>query len=143
MPLHKKDDKQFLKNYRPVSLLPVCAKIFERIIYNRIFEYLIENNLMTENQSGFKLGDSCINQLLAITHDIYKSLDDGFEVKGVFLDIFKAFNKVWYDGLIDKLKQNGILGKLLNIIKDFLDSRKQRVVLNGQVLQQGCLKVQF
>ena len=130
VPIHKKDDKQILENYRSVSLLPICAKIFERIIYSRIFEYLVENNLITENQSGFKPGDSCINQLLSITHDIYKSLDDGFKVKGVFRDISKAFDKVWHEGLIYKLKQNGIYGKLLNIIKDFLDSRKQRVVLN-------------
>ena len=66
VPIHKKDDKQFLKNYRPVSLLPICSKIFERIIYNRIFEYLIENNLITENQSGLKPGDSCISQILSI-----------------------------------------------------------------------------
>ena len=112
VPIHKKDDKQILKNYRLVSLLPICTKIFERIIYNRIFEYLIENNLITEIQSGFKPGDSCINQLLSITHDIYKSLNDGFKVKGVFLDISKAFDKVWHEALIYKLKQNGISGKL-------------------------------
>ena len=70
VPIHKNDDKQILKNYRPVSLLSICTKIFERIIYNAIFEYLIENNLITENQSSFKPGDSCINQLLSITHDI-------------------------------------------------------------------------
>ena len=92
VPIHKKDDKQALKSYRPVSLLPVCAKIFERIIYNRTFEYLIQSSLITENQSGFKPGDSCINQLLSITHEIYKSFDNSFEVKGVFLDISKAFH---------------------------------------------------
>ena len=92
VPIHKKDDKQALKRYRPVSLLPVCAKIFERIIYNRTFEYLIQSSLITENQSGFKPGDSCINQLLSITHEIYKSFDNSFEVKGVFLDISKAFH---------------------------------------------------
>ena len=121
-----------MKNYGPVSSLPICAKFFERRIYRRIFEYLIKNHLITENQSGFKPGDSCINQLLSITHDIYKSLDDGSKVKGEFLDISKAFNKVWHEGLIYKLKQNGISGKLLNIIKYFLDSRNQRVVLNGK-----------
>ena len=82
MPIHKKDDKQIVKNYRLVSLLPICAKILERIIYNRIFEYLIENNLITENKA--ESGDPWINQLLSITYDIYKSLDDGF-LKGVFL----------------------------------------------------------
>ena len=71
VPIHRKGDKQILKNHRPVSLFPIYAKIFERIIYNRIFEYLIENNLITEIQSGFKPGDSCINQLLSITQDIY------------------------------------------------------------------------
>ena len=91
VPIHKKDDNQILKNYTLVSLLPIRAKIFERIIYNRIFEYLIENSLITENQSEFKPGDSCVNQLLSRAHYIYKSPDYGFEVKGVFLDIFKAF----------------------------------------------------
>ena len=99
VPIHKRGDKQFLKNYRPISLSPICAKIFERIICNRIFEYYIENKIITENQSGFKPGDSCINLLLSITHDIYKSLDDGFEVKGVFLDISKVFDNVWHEGL--------------------------------------------
>ena len=78
----------------------------------------------------------------------FKSLDDGFEIKGVFLDISKAFDKVWHEIMIYKLKQNGISGKLLNIIKYFLDSRKQRVVINrqydlGQVIQQRCFKVQL
>ena len=61
VPVHKKGDKQILKNYRPVSLLPICGKIFERLIYNNLFEYFIENDLISQNQSGFKSGDSCIN----------------------------------------------------------------------------------
>ena len=75
---------------------------------------------------------SFITQLLLITHEIYKSFDEGFEVRGVFLDISKAFDRVWHDGLIFKLQENGISGKLLLLLKDFLKSRKQRVVLNGQ-----------
>ena len=112
VPIHKKDDKQCLKNYRPISLLPICGKIFEKLIFNEMFKFFIENELISPNQSGFKPGDSCINQLLAITHEIYKSFDDGFEVRGVFLDISKAFDKVWYEGLIFKLKENGISGNL-------------------------------
>ena len=72
-----------------------------------------------------------INQ--SITHEINKSFDDGLEVRSVFLDISKAFDKVWHEGVIFKLKQNGISGDLLNILTDFLSNRKQRVVLNGQV----------
>ena len=96
-----------------------------------MFPFFIENKLFAPNQSGFKPGDSCINQLIAITHEIYQSFDACYEVRGVFLDISKAFDKVWHEGLIFKLKQNGISGKL-NLIKDFLKNRKQRVVLNGQ-----------
>ena len=97
-----------------------------------MFEFFSENELISHNQSGFKPEDSCINQLLCITHDIYQSLDDGLETRGVFLDISKAFDKVWHDGLLFKMKQNGISGNLLNVITDFLNQRKQRVVLNGQ-----------
>ena len=133
VPVHEKGNKQTLENYRPVSLLPICGKIFERLIYNSLFEFFIANELISSNQSGFKRGDSCINQLLSITHEIYKSFDDGYEVRGVFLDISKAFDEVWNNGLIYKVKQNGVSGNLLNLIIDFLDARKQRIVLNGHL----------
>ena len=97
-----------------------------------MYPFFILNELISPSQSGFKQGDSCINQLLSITHDIYQSLDEGYEVRGVFLDISKAFDKVWHKGLLYKLEQNGIKGPLLNILADFLRSRKQRVVLNDQ-----------
>ena len=132
VPVHKKSDKQSLKNYRPISLQPIFGKFFERIIYNNIFEYLTTNKLISDNQSGFKPGDSCVNQLLSITHEIYHSLDNGLEVRGVFLDISKAFDKVWHERLILKLNQYGISENLLRLIKCFLKHRKQRVALNGQ-----------
>ena len=132
VPCYKKGDKQNIKNYRPVSLLPICGKFFERLIFNEMFSFFLANNLLAPNQSGFKPGDSCINQLLSITHEIYSSFDDGFEVRSVFLDISKAFDKVWHEGIIFKLQQNGISDDLLNIFSDFLRNRKQRVTLNGQ-----------
>ena len=101
VPTYKKNDKQLVKNYRPISLLLICGKIFECIIYNKLFHFFQGNNLISPNQSGFKLGDSCTNQWLAITHEINKSFDDGYEVKGVFLDISKAFDKAWHKGLIE------------------------------------------
>ena len=85
--LFKKSDKQILKTYPPVSLLPVCGKIFEKLIFNKIFKIFIENNLISPNQSGFKSGDSCVNQLLCITPDIIKSFGCGYKVRGVFLNI--------------------------------------------------------
>ena len=103
-------------------------------MFNEMFNFLIENKLISSiSSSGFKPGDSCINQLLSITHEIYKSFDVGLEVRSAFLDISKAFHKVWHDGIIYKLTQNGISGNLLNLLEDFLKERKQHVVLNGQV----------
>ena len=75
---HKKVETQCLKNYRPASLLPICGKILERLIFNEMFRFLIENILISSYQSGFEPVDSCINQLLSITHEICKSFDDGF-----------------------------------------------------------------
>ena len=92
--IHKKENKQSLKICRPISLLPICSKIFERLIYNEMFTFFTENNLISPNQSGLRPGDSCVKQLLAITHEIYKSFDEGFKVRGVVLDISKAFDKV-------------------------------------------------
>ena len=115
VPVHKRNNKQLIENYRPISLLSVSGNIIERLIYNKMLEFFTENELISQNQSGFKPGDSCISQLLCITHDIYQSLDDGLETRAVFLDISKAFDKVWHDGLLFKLKQNGISGNLLNV----------------------------
>ena len=97
-----------------------------------MFEFFIQNNSITPNQSSFKTGDSSINQLISITHEIYKPFDAGYEVRGVFLDISKAFGKVWHQGLHYELRQNGISSELLNILTDFLDNRTRRVILNGQ-----------
>ena len=124
---YRKENNQSLKNYRPISLLPICSKSFDRLIYNEIFTFFTENNLISPNQSGFRPGNSCINQLLTITHEIYKSSDEGFEVRGVFLDMSKAFNKVWYEGLVLKLNQNGISGNLLKVLRDFFSCRKEQI----------------
>ena len=90
-----------------------------------MFSFFLANNLLAPNQSGFKPGDSCINQLLSITLKIYSSFDDRFEVRRVFLDISKAFDKVWHEAIIFKLQQNGISDDLLNILSDFLRNRKK------------------
>ena len=83
-----------MKNYRPVSLLPICAKILEQLMLDDMFKLFTENKFILSNQSGFKPHDSCINQLVSITHEIYKSFDEGHEVRSVFLIISKAFGKV-------------------------------------------------
>ena len=111
---------QFSEEYLNVSYTIKCTHFF------------VENGFISPNQSGFKRGSSYINHLLSITQDIYQSLDQGYEVYGVFLDISKAFEKVWRKGLVYKLEQNGIGAPLLKIVTDFLKSRKRRVNLNCQ-----------
>ena len=134
VPIHKKGDKQLLQNYRPVSLLRICSKIFEKIIFNPMLDFLEENSLLCPHQSGFRSSDSCQSQLLSIVHDIYASFDQSptLEVRANFLDISKAFDKVWHEGLIFKLEHIGISENLLSLLKSFLNNRFQRVVLNGQ-----------
>ena len=80
-----------------------------------------------QNQSGFLPGDSCISQLLSITDDIYKAFDGNpsLEARGVFLDMSKAFDKVWHEGLLHKLKCYGVEGKMYELLKNFLNDRKQ------------------
>ena len=84
----------------------VCGKILEKIIFNNLYSYFHTNNLLTKNQSGFRPGDSTTNQLLYLLDEIHQAFDstNSFEVRAVFLDISKAFDKVWHDGLIFKLE---------------------------------------
>ena len=132
-------EKQIITNYRPISLLPILAKVFEKIVFKNLFNYLVSNNLITKNQSGFRPGDSCTNQLLSLVNDIHTAFDDKncLEVRSVYLDMSKAFDKVWHEGLIFKLKQNGIEGKLLALFRNYLSNRKQRVVINGMESSWG------
>ena len=132
IPIHKKNEKNNYSNYRPVSLLPICGKIFEKILFDNLYPYIFNNNSIHDKQSGYRRGDSTVKQLLSITHEIYKAFDKGHEIRAVFLDISKAFDKVWTQGLIFKLKKIGIEGEMLDILCSFLEDRQQRVTLDGE-----------
>ena len=134
IPVHKKRDKQVIDHYRPVSLLPICNKIFQKLLVTSIFKFLDDNNLLSSNQSGFRPSDSCDYQLLSIVHDIYVSFDccPSPVFRGIFLDIYKAFDLVWHEGLIYKLQSLGMSGLPLKCIESFLSNKFQRVLLNGQ-----------
>ena len=134
VPIHKKESRQLKNNYRPTSLLPIFGKLFEKLIFDAIYNHLCDHKLLVGNQSGFQPGDSTINQLLLITHKIYSGFEEipCMETRAIFLDLSKAFNRVWHKGLIHKLQCNKICGNLLMLLQDFLHNRKQRVILNGQ-----------
>ena len=134
IPVHKKEEKNIVKNYRPISLLPIFAKVFERLLFNSLFAHFHDNDLFTKCQSGFMPGDSCISQLLSIVHEIQSSFDCNppVDTRAIFLDISKAFDKVWHQGLLFKLKSYGVEGSLFCLLENYLENRKQRVILHGQ-----------
>ena len=136
VPVYKKNKQknceQLVNNYCPVSLLPICWKIFEKLIFDSIFNFMIQNNVLNSCQSGFKQNNSCINQHISITHNVYHTfnVNPSLEVRGVFLDLSKAFDKVWHRGLLYKLKNNGLKGNYLQMIELFFQYRRQKFVLN-------------
>ena len=105
-----KNSKQFVNNYRPASLLSFCSEIFKKLIFDSIRRFMIQNNLLNSFQSGFRPNDSCNNQLISLTHNIYHDFNanSSLKVRGVFLDLSKAFDKVWHKDPLYKLKNNGI-----------------------------------
>ena len=118
-------------NYRPISLLPTLSKICESVIHNGLLSHCIDNNLITHRQAAYLKGDSTINQLLYIIHKIRLSWTKGCITHGIFLDVRAAFDKVWHKGLIAKLKQNGVTGKVLELLTSYLTNRRQIVVVDG------------
>ena len=130
-PIHKKDDPSLVSNYRPISLLNSEDKVFERLIFKHLYNHLRDNNVLSSLQSGFIQGDSTVNQLTFLYNTFCQALDMGKEVRVVFCDIRKAFDRVWHAGLLRKLKAAGVQGELLKWFTNYLAERKQRVILPG------------
>ena len=130
-PLHKKECKLDYRNYRPISLLSVYSKIFEKLVYTRIYSYLVKYKMIYSKQFGFRSNHSCNHAILSLTEHIRKLLDDGQLVCGVFVDLEKAFDTVDHTILCDKLKAYGLRGTINDLLKSYLNNRKQFVSLNG------------
>ena len=113
--------------------------MLEKLAYGYLYSHLVSCDLLNPNHSGLRPGDSTVNQLISITHQIIEAFDCNLalDVRSVYLYISKAFDRVWHDGLIYKLKRCGVSGQLLSLIKSFLRDRKQRTVLNGQCSNCG------
>ena len=130
-PVPKGAGGQTPDKYRPISILSNLSKVLERIVYKKLFKYCTENNLLNSRNSGFKPKDSAVNRLVELVHNIESGLNDKEEIGIVFLDISKAFDKIWHEGLLFKLKQIGIDMSLLKWFQSYLSDRTQYVVLNG------------
>ena len=132
LPIYKKGEKSDFGNYRPVSLLNVTSKVCEKVIFKYLFNYFRDNN-----QSGFIQGDSTVHQLVFLYNTFCKALDDKKDIRIVFCDQSKAFDRVWHAGLIFKLQSQGVKGEALLWIKDYLANRQQRVVIEGNSSSWG------
>ena len=134
IPLFKNDNRQLKENYRPVSLLPSFSRsmICERVVFFHLYYFLMEIGFLYKFQSDFRPSDSTIIQLIFLVRKIYEALQGGKEVRVVFLDMSKAFDKVWHAGLLRKLEALGVQSPLLQWFESYLCNRKQRVVIEGQ-----------
>ena len=131
IPVFKKGNPNLTSNYRPVSLLSVVGKVFEKTVFKYFFNYLHSNNIIYEYQTGFLPGCSTTHHLVHLYHTICEALDKKKKVRMVFGDISKAFDRVWHKGLLFKLKRIDIDGALLRWFESYLSHRTQRVVLQG------------
>ena len=128
-PVHKKHLKEPAENYRPISLLPIIAKLLERCVCRRLYEHVI--SAISLGQHGFLRNRSCTTQLLQVLHKIGKNLDSNIQTDIVYLDFAKAFDSVDHGLILAKLWQFGVHSNMLNWFTDYLTGRTQRVVVDG------------
>ena len=131
VPIHKGNSRGIAANYRPVALTSHLIKIFEKVIRSKMIDYMEKYNLFNPGQHGFRLGRSCLSQLIAHFDNISRMLENGENVDVVYLDFAKAFDKVDFLVTLQKLKSLGITGKLGCWIQAFLTGRTQSVMVNG------------
>jgi len=132
VPIFKKGAKDKLTNYRPISLLTAFSKIFEKVIYKRLDNHIISNNILVKEQYGFRSNASTEKAIYQLTNNILKALDNKYLVGGIFCDLTKAFDCVDYDILLEKLEYYGIKGSAHNLMKSYLKDRYQRVIIRNK-----------
>ena len=130
-PIYKADSKVDPSNYRPISVLSVIGKLFEKAIFNQVYTYLNENNLLSKYQSGFRPMHSTVTALIDITDNWYLNIDDGLTNAILFIDLKKAFDTIDHEILLSKLELYGFKGASLNLFRDYLSDRTQVTVVNN------------
>ena len=124
-PIYKKDSDQLIENYRPVSTLPIFGKIFEKIMYSRLYSFFTAKNTLNENQFGFRKQHSTSHALNYSVHHIEKCLKNREHVLGIFIDLSKAFDTIDHSLLLVKLERYGIRGNTLKLLSSYLAGRYQ------------------
>ena len=131
-PLFKKGDVSMLSNYRPISLLPTISKIFERILYNQLYDYFNSNNLLAEEQYGFRTNHSTEYAAVKLVDSVSKEMELGNTPTALYIDLSKAFDTLSFDILLYKLNYYGIKDNAFKLLKNYLTNRRQYVVYNSQ-----------
>ena len=129
-------ERSTAKNYRPVSLLSVVSKVFEKLVNNRIVDHLEKCGLFSDFQYGFRSSRSTADLLTVVSDRIARAYNRSGATGAVALDISKAFDRVWHAGLLHKLKSYGVSGQIFGLISSFLSNRQLRVVLDGKSSQE-------
>jgi hypothetical protein len=140
IPIFKKGDTMIFSNYRPISVLSIFSKILEKLMYNRLIEYIKTHNILFKNQFGFREGHSTEQALMLLTSNLYQALDKGNYAIGLFLDFSKAFDTIDHSILLQKLSHYGIRGIAANWVTSYLHNRKQVVTYNGVTSQECTVK---
>ena len=130
-PIYKKGDKTQITNYRPISLLPVFSKIFEKVLYKRLSDHLGKNNILAKEQFGFRCNTSTEPAIYTLIHNILSSLNTKSLAGGLFCDLQKAFDCVNHNILLKKLTFYGITEVTNKLIDSYLSNRQQRVTINN------------
>lgn len=133
IPIFKKGSLSDPGNYRPMSLTAIVCKIFESFIRNSLYNHLVTNKLLSKHQFGFCFGRSCTSNLLVTLNDWIYKLDNNIPLDAFYLYFSKAFDTIPHKRLINKLKDYGILGNILNLIEDFLFDRYQYVKIKIEI----------
>ena len=135
-PIHKKGPKNNICNYRPISILPIFGKIFEKVIYSRIYDFVIKNKILTESQFGFQQGHSTSHALHDSIDFIKKSHNKSKHVLALFIDLSKAFDTIDHKTLLCKLYNYGIRGLPFDLLNSYLTERYQRSRFDDQVSER-------
>ena len=130
--IFKKGDKTSPCNYRPVSLTSQVCKILESIVKDNVLDHIKKYKLIKGTQHGFVKNRSCMTNLLEFLEYVSDYVDQGYPIDVIHLDFQKAFDKVPHRRLMLKVKSFGIVGRIYDWIKDWLEGREQRVVLLGK-----------